>query len=473
LTIASRITSGGDFVGGGSLGGSGAGAHRETEAGEHEIHGLIHQFEHRALEHLIRRDWLGDGGAMEVGGLELAAEQEALGLAAEQQHGGVHGLAMGKQIEVGEQLAGGSVGRQGEAAHLAGPLDEPGDAVVVKIGQRGVGAGGGVEGAGLSVIGSCSPRFQELLVDAIDPPSGSLCQADSLEGIGKREVARTGRSREQGVDADAAHKTAGVADYKLLPELPGDMHGGKTGVIAMGKGIEEGFAEGAFAEIRHRHTKQAHIKLLLCQERINPLFYLLHQSQKRRSPEVIDPHLCSLQHLEAAFMAGEAAPDGRFVAQQQQAAAVGRWIPWASAPTRARAPSSSSSLSSSRVGSPLIDLENGVLGELQVFHRDAERWGSEFSDNGGQVFAPITTWMQARDAAVFFDAEVEGSSLGVGQTDGRQGEIPIFQRFLAVSLELHRGGLGRGQRGGEPLGVVDVISSPRSALRCHQSSSIA
>jgi len=136
--------------------------------------------------------------------------------------------------------------------------------------------------AGLSVIGSCSPRFQELLVDAIDPPSGSLCQADSLEGIGKREVAGTGRRREQGVDADAAHEPAGVADYQLLPELPGDVYGGKTGVIAVGKGIEEGFAEGAFAEIRHRHAKQAQIKLLLCMEGSNPLLDLLHQSQKRR-----------------------------------------------------------------------------------------------------------------------------------------------------------------------------------------------
>ena len=81
--------------------------------------------------------------------------------------------------------------------------------------------------------------------------------------------------------------------------------------------------------------------------------------------------------------------------------------------------------------------------------------------------------MQPRDGAVVFDAQVEGAALGIGQTESRQGEVTIFQRLLAVSFELHGEGLGRGQRGGEPLGIVAVISSPRSALRGHQSSSPA
>ena len=103
-----------DLVGGGRLVGGGAGADGEVEAGEHEIHGLIHQLEHRALEHLIRGNRLGHGRAVEVGRLEFAAEQEALGLAAEQPHGGMHGLAVIKQVEMGEQLGRGSVGRQGK-----------------------------------------------------------------------------------------------------------------------------------------------------------------------------------------------------------------------------------------------------------------------------------------------------------------------------------------------------------------------
>ena len=63
-----------NLIGGGGLGGGGAGAHSKAQAGEHKIHGLIHQLKHRALEHLIGRDRLGYGGAVEVGGLHLAAD---------------------------------------------------------------------------------------------------------------------------------------------------------------------------------------------------------------------------------------------------------------------------------------------------------------------------------------------------------------------------------------------------------------
>jgi hypothetical protein len=79
--------------------------------------------EHRSLEQLIGRERLGHGGAVEVGGLQFTAGQEALGLATEELHGGVRGLSVGEQVEARgavrrrrRSVAGG----QGEASK--GPL---------------------------------------------------------------------------------------------------------------------------------------------------------------------------------------------------------------------------------------------------------------------------------------------------------------------------------------------------------------
>ena len=206
-----------NLVGGGGLAGGRAGADCEVEASEHEIHGLIHQVEHRALEHLIGGDRLGYGRGVEVGGFELTAEQEALGLAAEEQHGGVHGLAVNQKVEVGEQLVGGGVGRQGEAAHLAGPLDEPGDAVVVEVGQGGVGAGGGVEGAAADQLLVFEPLHQGG-IEAGDQLGGGGEAAAHQRGLGladQGEHARIAAGVIGGLEKDQAGFAALAGALKL------------------------------------------------------------------------------------------------------------------------------------------------------------------------------------------------------------------------------------------------------------------
>ncbi len=135
-----------DFVFRRHLGAVLAGADPEIDFGEHEILGLVHEVEDRALVHLIGRDGLGHFIAVEVGALDLGRDEEPLRLFAEQQHGGVGRPSLVEQVEVGQHFMRRGVPRQREIAPTTGQSEKAGDLVRVQIVEGSVPAKRGIKG---------------------------------------------------------------------------------------------------------------------------------------------------------------------------------------------------------------------------------------------------------------------------------------------------------------------------------------
>lgn len=80
-----------------------AGADGAIELGENEVEGLVVHREDGALVELIGRDGLANLGAVKVQALNLGAGEKALGLAPEEEHGGV-GIGGGNALGILETI---------------------------------------------------------------------------------------------------------------------------------------------------------------------------------------------------------------------------------------------------------------------------------------------------------------------------------------------------------------------------------
>ena len=137
-----------NLIGHGRLRAECTGAHGEVDFGQDEVHRLVHQFEQVALVHLIERNGLLPLGAVEVGALHFRAVDEPLRLLAKQQHGGVGGVAISEQAQLGQHGFRGGIFRQREVARTARGAQEALDTVGRNVVQRGITAHAGVKWGG-------------------------------------------------------------------------------------------------------------------------------------------------------------------------------------------------------------------------------------------------------------------------------------------------------------------------------------
>ena len=94
----------GEFVFDRCLRSKGARADGAGDFGHDEVNGLIHEFKDRAFVNLVRGNGLANFRAVEVHALDLGGEQEALGLTAKKEDGGVSRLTGVEQVEMSQRL---------------------------------------------------------------------------------------------------------------------------------------------------------------------------------------------------------------------------------------------------------------------------------------------------------------------------------------------------------------------------------
>ena len=102
-----------------------AGAYREGDLAEDEVHRRVHEIKDRSLVDLIGRDRFGHLGAMKVGALDLGGDQEPLRLFPEEEDRRVRHLPIIEQVQVLQQVMGRCIGGEGEPAGRSGCADEP------------------------------------------------------------------------------------------------------------------------------------------------------------------------------------------------------------------------------------------------------------------------------------------------------------------------------------------------------------
>ena len=138
----------------------GARAHAPRHLGQHKVQRRVHQLEHRALEHLVRRNRLAHLQAVEVHALQLRRRQKALRPGPEQQHRRMAGGALVQQVQVGQRRRDGRAG----AVHVAALRLRPGQEQLQLVGgqvvQPGLGAGRRVERLGAQPAGALQPVNQ-------------------------------------------------------------------------------------------------------------------------------------------------------------------------------------------------------------------------------------------------------------------------------------------------------------------------
>jgi hypothetical protein len=96
------------------------------------------------------------------------------------------------------------------------------------------------------------------------------------------------------------------------------MHRCQSGVVVMGKGIDKGLPKAAAGQVGNRHAEHADPQLLFLHKRVQALAEVFNNGQQRASLEMVDAHLCSLEHLKGHFMARDAALQRGLPAEQQQ-----------------------------------------------------------------------------------------------------------------------------------------------------------
>lgn len=188
-----------------------AGADADIDLGHDEVDGLIDEFKGGALVNLIGGNGFGHFGAVEVGALDLGRQGEALGEFPEQQDGGVGGLAVIQEVQMGQHL--GDLGLDGErevpclagatheAVNIIGievvqfirllPGDEGiGDALDVGVGDEVFGVALGEELAGVDEEDFALAGLRLGLVQEEDDAGGGGCRKGFRAG---RARSRQGR----------------------------------------------------------------------------------------------------------------------------------------------------------------------------------------------------------------------------------------------------------------------------------------
>jgi len=117
-----------------------------AEAFEGEEGGVEDPFEYGVLADALVVDERGAGGALEMEALDGGQGEELMGVAAEEDDGGVGEAAVADEAEVLKDGLGGGVLGEGVAAAAAGAGDVPFDLLGVEVGDSGLGANLGVEG---------------------------------------------------------------------------------------------------------------------------------------------------------------------------------------------------------------------------------------------------------------------------------------------------------------------------------------
>ena len=166
------------------------------------------------------------------------------------------------------------------------------------------------------IVRQIPSKAQRAFKNPIHTPTGTLGKTDSFQGICKHGVSAVGFHIQNVAEGDTFNETAGVADGKTVG-IHFQEHSAKTGIVPVGKGINDCLPHCTVIKFRNGDAEQSHFHFTLRVSRGYKVDHLLRRRQQGKEKRFIRRNGRTLHHDKCGFGCGHQLSQTVTLSQQQ------------------------------------------------------------------------------------------------------------------------------------------------------------